>query len=253
MKKILMFCLFAAILPVSMECQEGNKAIALFEGAVEAMGGRTFLDVKDMTSNGNYFRFDRFGASSPLIKFTDYTKLPDRSRYELGNKKNAREITIFNLEANEGWIKEGQKEAREATSDEMRDFRNVAKHSLDLIFRTRYKDPENKLFYLGPGQGRDIHLDRVRLIDPENDEVTVYFDRMTKLPEKIEYRQKDKDGVRQRVVQEYSQWHWIQGVRTSLRVDGYINGLQAYQSHIIEITYNNDLQDDLFSKPVSPE
>ena len=241
------------ILPVSLECQEENKALKLFEDAVAAMGGSAFLEVKDMASTGNYFLFDRFGASSPLIKFKDYTKLPDKSHYELGNRKNALEITVFNLETNEGWIKEGQKDTREATPEEMNDFRNVAKHSLDLIFRTRYKDPGNRIFYLGPGQGRDLTLDKVKLIDPDNDEVTVYFDRMTKLPEKIEFRQKDENGVRQTIVQEYSQWHWIQGVQTSLRTDGYINGRQSYQSHIIEITFNNDLPDSLFTKPVDQE
>ena len=253
MKKMIWICCIILVFTPSIRSSDENKALKLFEDSVEAMGGAAFLNAADMVSSGNYFQFDRFGASSPLIKFTDYTKFPDKSRYELGNRKKELEITVFNLEKNEGWILEGQKEIKAATPDDMRDFRNVVKHSMDIIFRTRYKDPANSLFYLGPGDGREVILEKVKLIDPENDEVTVYFNRTTKLPAKIEFRQVDDKGVRQRIVQEFSQWHWIQGIQTSLRTDGYVNGRRSFQSHVIEMKFNNDLPDSLFSKPLPPE
>jgi len=171
----------------------------------------------------------------------------------LGNRKRELDVTVFNLEKGEGWILQGQKETRAATPDEMRDFKNTVKHNIDTIFRFRYRDPENKLFYMGPGEGKDITLEIVKLIDPENDEVTIYFDRLSKLPAKIEYWRINKRGIRQRTVQEFSQWHAVQGVLTSLRTDGYINNRRAYQIFILKITYNNNLQDSFFSKPVPPK
>jgi len=245
-----MVCCISILFVPLLQSQEEDTARKFFDDAVEAMGGSAFLTVIDMASEGNYFVFNRYGASSPLIKFTDYTKFPDKSRYELGDKKNPLEISVFNLEENEGWIKEGQRETEAATPDDMRDFRNAVKHSLEILFRTRYKDPDNKLFYLGPGEGRDITLDRVKLIDPENDEITVYFNRLTKLPAKLEYKRVDAKGVRQREVREFSQWHWIQDVRTSLRTDGFSNGRKSFETHIITIEYNTELPDSLFSKPV---
>ena len=253
MRKLIWVCCFAMIFAPTVRSQDGNEALSLFESAVEAMGGEAFLNVRDMVSDGNYFIFNRYGDSSPLIKFKDYTKLPDKSRHELGNKKKELEITVFNLEKNEGWILEGQKETRDATPEEMREFHNVAKHSMDLIFRIRYKDPANRLFYIGPGEGRDFTLERVKLIDPENDEVTVYFDRMSKLPAKIEYNSMNQRGTRVRVTEEFSQWHWMQGVQTALRTDAFINGRQASQSFILNIEYNTDIPDSFFSKPVPPE
>jgi len=225
----------------------------LFEDAVQAMGGQAYLNVKDITSTGNYFVFNREGASSPIIKFTDYTKLPDKSRFELGNRKKELEITVFDLGKGEGWILEGQKEPRAATPEEMQDFRREVKHSIDTIFRFRYKDPANKLFYLGPGEGSDATLEMVKLIDPDNDEVVIYFDRISKLPAKIEYWSLDKRGIRQRNTQEFSQWHKIQGVNTPLRIDGYLNNRRAFQFFILKITYNSNLPDSLFSKPVPPK
>ena len=233
--------------------QDEEKIRKLFEGAIEKMGGQAYLDVKDMVSDGNYFYFDRDGNSSGLIKFIDYTKLPDKSRFELGNSKKSKDIQVFNLEKAEGWILEGQKETREATPDEMKDFKSAVKHSPDTIFRYRYKDPENKLFYLGPGEGSEVTFELVKLLDPENDEVTIYFDRLSQLPGKLEYRSLDKRGVQLRYVVEYSQWHVIQGVNTPLRIDTNVNGRRASQQFVVKITYNNNLGDEVFSKPVPPK
>ncbi len=233
--------------------QDDEIIRGLFQDAIQAMGGEAFLNVKDMASTGNYFVFDHEGASSPIIKFSDYTKLPDKSRFESGNRKRELEITVFNLEKDEGWILEGQNEPREATPEEMLGFKSTVKHNIDTIFRFRYKDPANKLFYLGPGEGKDVTLEVVRLLDPENDEVTIYFDRLSKLPAKIEYWSTNKRGIRQRNTHEFSQWHTIQGVRTPLRTDGYINKRRSLQIFILKITYNNNLPDSFFSKPVPPK
>jgi hypothetical protein len=238
---------WAAAVPAPSQDEEKIKK--LFEDAIKAMGGEAFTTVTDIVSEGNYFGFSREGDQTPLIKYNDYTKLPDMSRFELGNKKKVRDITVFNLGKNEGWILEGQKETREATPDEMKDFKNSVKHSLDNIFRFRYKDPSNKLFYMGPGEGAEVQFELVKLLDPENDEVTVYFDRASKLPAKVESRAINKRGIKIREVQEYSQWHVVQGINTPLRVDTFANGSKASGLYAVKITYNNNLADSFFSKP----
>jgi hypothetical protein len=253
MKKTLLTFLAAVVFMPLARSQDEETIQKLFKDAIEAMGGDAFLKVTDMVSDGQYFAFNIQGESSGLIKFADYTKLPDKSRFELGNRKKELDITVFNLEKNEGWILEGQKETRDATPAEMKDFRSSVNHSIDNIFRFRYKDPQNKLFYLGPGEGQDVTLDMVKIIDPENDEVTIYFDRISKLPAKTEHRSVNSKGVRERHVQEFSQWHMMQGVNTPMRIDGHINGRRSFQQFILKITYNNNLPDSFFSKPVPPK
>jgi len=227
----------------------GEKIRAIFEDAVAAMGGDAYMDVRDIVSEGQYFMFNSRGASSGLIKFTDYTKLPDKSRFEAGNKKSQLEITIFDLSINEGWIIAGEREAKAATEEDMKSFRASANHSLENILRFRWNDPQNKLFYIGPGDGADVTSDTVKLIDPENDEVVVYFDRISKLPVKVESQRINERGIRVRVTDEYSQWHKIQGVLTPMRVDSYTNGRRSSQQFVLKLTYNNNLRDDFFSPP----
>jgi hypothetical protein len=248
----LVFSFYLVLVPLA-PCQDEEKIKGLFQNAIQAMGGDAYLKVADIVSSGQRFYFNNQGESSGLIKYSDYSKLPDKRRFEEGNRKNELDITVFNLGANEAWILEGQKGTREATPEEMKSFREVVKHSIDNIFRFRYKDPANKLFYMGPGEGQDLTLEMVKLLDPDNDEVTVYFDRLSKLPAKIEYQEISKKGVRQRVVKEYSQWHEFQGVNVPLRIDSFVNGRRLAQNFINKISFNNNLSDGFFSKPTLPK
>jgi hypothetical protein len=241
------------VLASGAQGQDEEKIQKLFETAIAALGGDAFLKVTDIVSEGNLFFFDRDGNSSGLIKYNDWTKLPDKSRNELGNRKKERDVTVFNLQKSEGWILEGQKPTRDATPDEMKGFVAAVKHSLDTIMRTRYKDPANKLFYLGPGEGSDVTLETIKLLDPENDEVTIYFDRLSGLPAKIEYRSLDKRGVQLRHVDEFSQWLTIQGIKTPMRTDGFVNGRKSSQMFVTKIAYNTAVPDSFFSKPEPPK
>jgi hypothetical protein len=250
MKKLLLtFSLVIVFAPLSSG-QDEEKIRRLFQEAIQAMGGEAYLNVIDMVSEGQTFSFSYEGGSSLPVKFTDYTKFPDKSRFELGNRKKELDITVFNLGKNEGWILEGQKETRDAKPGEMDSFKNSVKHSIDMIFRFRYKDPGTRLFYMGAGEGKDVTLEIVKLVDPENDEVVLYFDRISKLPAQIEYRDINDRGVRQHHVEEFSQWFMKQGVNTPLRMDGYINGRRLSQHFLLKVTYNNNLPDSFFSKPV---
>ncbi len=253
MKRLRWMLLLVTLSTPLASSQDEEKIQKLRQDAIQSMGGDSYLDITDMISEGTYFVFNYEGQSSNLTKFDDYTKFPDKSRYEQGNNKNNRHVTVFNLGKNQGWILEGREGTREATPAEMKEFESAAKHSIDNILRFRYIDPANKLFYLGPGEGREFTFELVKLLDPENDEVVIYFDRLTKLPAKIQYWSVNNRGMRQRHDQEFSQWHVIQGVKTPLRFDYYINGRRDMQVFIAKVAYNNDLPDSFFSKPEPPK
>ncbi len=242
------------VVPHSVRSQDEEKIQKLYQDAVQALGGDTYLNVKDITSEGNLFAFNREGDSSGQIKYSAFSKLPDKNRFEVGYKKKARDITVFDLEKNEGWILDYPKDVRAATPQEMKDFKDVEKHDIETIFRFRWKDPANKLFYLGAGEGNDVTLEMVKILDPDNDEVTVYFDRISKLPAKIEYRGVNaKTGIQERHVREFSQWHVIEGVNTPLRIDTYLNGKTSSQRFVLKIDYNTNVPDSVFTKPEQPK
>ncbi len=254
MRKLALFFALALLLGSRpfVRGQDEERITKLFKDAIQALGGEVYLKVVDIASEGNYFPIDRFGNTLGLARFNDYTRLPDKSRFELGSRRLERDVSVFDLQKNEGWILQGQKPTRDATPEELADFKKAVKHNIEAIFRFRYQDPNNKLFYLGPSEN-NVQQEMVRLIDPENDEVTIYFDRMSRLPAKLEYQSVDKRGVRLRVVQEFSQWHMIQGINTTMRIDTYENGRQVSQQFVEKIAYNGNLPDSTFAKPVPPK
>ena len=91
------------LLPLLSRAQDEERIQKLFDEAIQAMGGDNFLNAKDYVSEGSLFFFSRDGSSG-LIKYNDYVKLPDKRRSEIGNRKKERDVVVFNLEKNEGWV-----------------------------------------------------------------------------------------------------------------------------------------------------
>ena len=229
---------------------EGEKqARAAIEQSIQALGGKAFLEVRDIKSNGRYYRF-RKGANSVGVVYQDYTRLPNKSRYEEGTKKKDKEVTVYNLDLNKGWLLEGRKGVREAKPEEVDQFRRTVKHAVENVLRTRFNEPGVKLFYYGPNEvSGKVRSEAVELLDTENDAVIVYFDARTRLPIKLEYTEVSTDGRKQKVEEEYTNWHNIQGVQTPLRVDILVDGELANQRFVEKLSYNNSLPDTLFDKP----
>src|SRR5207247_6653720 len=73
---------------------------------IEALGGPTFLEVKEIHTSGRFFSFSK-GDLSGSDHFEDYIKMPDMERTEFGTNRN-KEININR--GKEGWKIVGKKE-----------------------------------------------------------------------------------------------------------------------------------------------
>ena len=83
MKKLALFLVIVLSSVPIAQSQDEEKIQALFRNAIEAMGGDAYLKAVNMVTEGQRFYFNISGESSGLIKFVDYTKFPDKSRFEL--------------------------------------------------------------------------------------------------------------------------------------------------------------------------
>src|SRR5262245_66594750 len=84
-----------------------NRSNAVVDAMVEALGGPTFLDVKEIHTSGRFFSFSK-GELSGSDHFEDYIKMPDMERTEFGGTRN-KEININR--GSQGWKINGKKEA----------------------------------------------------------------------------------------------------------------------------------------------
>lgn len=245
----------ASVLPALLgqddQSSPGEMARKTIDEAIQAMGGDAYLNMKTLHNHGNWFAFDRHGRRSGLVRFWEYIHYdPLKWYFQLG-KGGRQRVTVYNLELNQGWKKEGKKYVEDIPQEEIDEFRKSAKHDLDVLLRHRANDPDNnKLFYYGPdaisGGGDYV---AVEFLDEANDSAVLYFDRDTKLPAHIEYHRTDDMGNRLRTREEFYNWHEHNGVMIPMRRDILVEGNLVEQRHCTTVEVNPQIPPSQFLEP----
>jgi hypothetical protein len=171
-------------------------------------------------------------------------------RFQQGKGKN-QFVMIYNLEQDKGWTLEGKDEIEEIPEDSIERFRRSAKEDLEILLRHRVDEEGMNLYYYGPddiaGQGKH---EAVEFLDMTNKSIVVFFDRQSHLPSKVETHSTDQVGVRHKEELELSNYHEVEGVRTPLRLDFYVDGEVSWQRFLEGITFNPEIPSGHFLKPI---
>jgi hypothetical protein len=226
-----------------------SKAREVIEAAIDAMGGDEYRNVNSTHSYGRYFQFMK--GQKSFAQYNDWTVFkPVKWRFQQGKGKN-QYVMIYNLEKEKGWTLEGRETVEEIPEDSIERFRRSVKEDLDMILRYRLDEEGMNLFYYGPndiaGQGKH---EAVEFLDMTNKSVVVFFDRQSHLPAKVETHSTDQVGVRHKEELELSNWHDIQGVKTALRFDFYVDGEVSWQRFLEGITFDPEIPPEYFLEPV---
>jgi len=238
-------------LHVHLMAQDHSKAREVVEAAIEAMGGESYLQVKNSHSQGLYYGFDKEERTRAFTRFQDWTVYgPIKWRFQLGKGEKRRKVTIYNLEIEKGWILEGQSHVEEIPEEAVRRFGIRAGQDMDVLFRKRLDEEGMHLYYYGPqeiaGSGE---YEAVEFLDATNNAIVIFFDRETHLPSKLETQRTNQLGVRQKHEQELYNWHTIQGVHVPLRYDSFVDGKKATQRELEAISFNVDIPPGHFLEP----
>ncbi len=236
------------VLPSSARA-DTKKPREVVAAAIEAMGGKNYLDVKNSQSSGQYFTYDREGRKG-YAKYFDWTNLnPVKWRFQLGEGKR-QEVEIYNLEMGKGWSLEGKDTVADLKAEDVENFRKSVKRDIDILLRQRLDEEGMNLYYYSPddvaGAG---DTEAVEFLDSTNQSVIVFFDTKTHLPAKLETQTTDKLGLRHKEEVEYFTWFNIQNVLTPLRTDVHVDGQMSQQRFVEKIEYNVAIPDDFFLEP----
>ena len=237
-----LLCLFAFALTV----QAQTRPKQTIDEMVEALGGRTFLDVKDIHTTGRFFAFTR-GELSDADMFSDWIKFPDMERTEFGGPKN-KAITINR--AKEGMKVEGKKEPEQQTPGEGEEFLKGFKTSFDYVLRFVIKERQTTVQSLPTEIINFKRTDVVELRDSAKNLIRFYIDRQTHLPLKMQVRRNDDAKLRE---EQYANWHKFQDVMTPLFVSRYTDGVKTMEIRAETVVYNSDLSENLFTKLTLPK
>jgi len=230
--------------------QKDSKAREVITLAIEAMGGRNYLEVRNSHSQGQYFIYDRDGRKG-FSTFWDWTVYePIKSRFQSGEKKR-QQVEIYNLELDKGWVLEGEDSVEEVPPEGVQSFRKSVLRDLDILLKHRANDEDVYLYYYGPQDiAGDGQHQAVEFLDAANNSVVVFFDLKSHLPSKSETQVTNQLGIRQKSESEYSNWHTIQGVHTPLRTDNFTDGKLSSQFYVKSMAYNVDIPASYFLEPV---
>jgi hypothetical protein len=224
-----------------------EKAVAVVARAVEALGGRAYLDVRTVVSHG-YFTPFREGAQTVPISFRDYTAFPNRERTEFKGQ-SVRTVQVNTGET--GWLFEAKaKKLSDVTPEQVADFRTAMRTSIDNILRGWWRAEGAGLAYVGRREaGLARRNEVVRLSYPDGFEAEFEFDVKEGLPAKVSYKRQNAEGEQVEEEDRYAQFQTIGQAQTPFIIDHYRAGVQSSRVNYDEVEFNRPIPDSLFAKP----
>jgi hypothetical protein len=224
-----------------------EKAEEIVRRAVEALGGRAYLEVRTVVSRGYYTPY-REGVATLPLKFEDFLVFPDRERTEF-NGSGVRSIQTNTGET--GWVADLKaKKILDVTPEQAADFRTALRVSLDNILRGWWRTEGASLAYAGrreAGVGRRNEV--VRLSYPDGFVVEFEFGARDALPAKALYRKQNKEGDLVEEEDRYAQFQTVGEVRAPFIIDHFRAGLQSSRANFETIEFNRPVPDAFFARP----
>jgi hypothetical protein len=231
----------------------GKKVI---DDAVAALGGNTFLTMKDRTENGRAYSYyhDQISGLSVAKIYTRYlTVAPAKSGEELGQIERevfgkTEDTSVLFLE-NAGWdiSWRGNKPMEQERVDRYREstLRNVL-----YIFRQRLHEPGMIFESQGSDVVENLPVDIVTITDADNHVVRVQFHQSTKLPVRQIYKRKNSVTKEQdEEVTLFARYRDADGVQWPHQIRRERNGDKVYEIFSESVRINKDLTDSLFTLP----
>jgi hypothetical protein len=229
--------------PVSPIGQENaNKAKAILNEAIAALGGPAYMNIQDITQQGRTYSFHMGVSNSAGLDFWRFYKYPDKDRYELTPQRDIVEVYNGDKAVEVTYRGIHKQEAKDIEGYERRRF-----YALDWVLRHWLTQPGVALFYENQTVADGKSVDQVTIMNADNDAVTLYFDVDTHLPVKKSFNWRDPADKQRNVEEEtYDNYRPTQGIMTPYTVTRYYNGDMSNQRFLTGVKYNQGLSDSLF-------
>jgi hypothetical protein len=236
--------------------QRGKQVI---DRALEALGGRNYLEMRDRIEEGraySFYREELSGLSRAKI-YTRYLTRPEppvpgylgvRERQAFG--KNEESAVLF-AEDN-GW-EITFRGARPLAPALVKRFKESTLQNIFYILRQRLGEPGLTFVFRGTDVFENQPVEIVEIADSDNRQVTVYFNMSTHLPIRQVYFRRDPD-TKDRIeeVTSFAKYRDVGGgVMWPFTIWRERNGEKIYQIFSDSVVINRDLTDELFTLPAN--
>jgi hypothetical protein len=237
--------------------QSEARAKQLIQQSIQALGGPSYLGVKDFACSGRMSTFEHSGAVVGTVHFASFVKLPDKDRTEYSYKTyipivvadlSKKHSTMEVHNGNTGWVLNGGGVQELAAEDSAR-YQEQRSKSINVLLRERLNEPNFRFRWTGR-ENLDLRsVQWVEITDTEHHTMRIAFDELTHLPSRFIYQTLDPaTRERNEEIEYLSNFHTIQGVAIPFQRTRERNGLKYFQVFYDECKFNTGLQDQLFTR-----
>jgi hypothetical protein len=221
---------------------QSDKATTVINDMITALGGKAFLEVREIQSSGKIFGFKNDAMSGSDV-FVDYVKFPDKRRTEYGTYR-IKPMEIINGET--GWNIELPKiEAKPPA--EAKSLQAGFKTGFQYVARFILNRPGVVLQHVGTEMISFKSNDVIEFRDSGN-LLRLFVDQQSHLPTKIEVRRQGETFLRE---EQFANWHDYQGIKTALFIIRLKDGEREREIRFDNVSYNPGMADSLFAPPAA--
>jgi outer membrane lipoprotein-sorting protein len=229
---------------VLMPDQSAAKAKQILQQAIQALGGSSYLNVRDSTCTGRLSQFGHSGELEGFRTFVDYAQPPSKARTENLPQRNI--IEVYN--GDKGWTLD-RGGVSDAPPTDLARFEGDTQKELDNILRHRIQEPGMIFRYAGRDVV-DLHqVDWVELVDSDDRTIRIAFDQASHLPlRKIVELRDPETNLKTEEIEYFSNFHPLDGIQTPFQITRERNRIKIYQVFFESCQYNTGLDDSLFTR-----
>jgi len=227
--------------------QTTPAARQLLDSMIQSLGGKQFLDVREIQTTGRFFAFNK-GEISQSDVYASYWKVPDMDRIEYGKDKLKPGRINNGLE---GWIltpaaKGKDLDVEKQSAADIDEFLKGFRMSFNYVIRFVVNTPKATILHAGSETIDTKRADILEIRDAQKNLMRVYIDRETRYPLKVQTRLTDEQFTDEWI---YANWHKFDGVMTPLMVVRYRDGVKRQETRVETVAYNPGFPDSLFEPP----
>jgi hypothetical protein len=227
---------------ISPDQENARKAKAAIEQAIQALGGQTYLTLRDREQQGRGYSFHHGRPNGSGGVFWSFTEFPDKERVELTKERDIAELYV----GNKAW-EITYKGPHPIEQKDLDDYLRRRRFSLDTVLRTWVNDPGVVLLFEGFAIAAQHPATQITLINSQNESVTLYFDSDTHLPVKKSFSWRDPTDRQKNVEEEvYENYRQVSGVMAPYNLTRYFNGDMTNQRFLNSVTINQGLDEAMF-------
>lgn len=218
------------------------KAKQILDAMIRALGGETYLTMRDMSVEGRSYAFYHGTPSGLGMVYWRFWQAPDKDRYELTKQRD-----IIDLYLGDKAYETTYKGTIAMDPKQLSEYLRRRDHSLEWVIRNWLPAPGSIILYEGTAIVEQNLADKVTILTAANDSVTLAVDPGTHLPVRKSYSWRDPtDRQFDEEAEIFSNYKLIQGVNTPYSTVRMDNGEMSNQRFINSVNYNTGLAPPLF-------